>query len=53
MNEQDFGINLSQVLKDLKNADIINGKTLSDAPPVIINESDGLSAINQNKIFFR
>lgn len=48
MNEQDFDINLSQVLKNLKNGDIKNGKALSDVPPLILNEADGLSVIDLN-----
>lgn len=48
MKEQDFDINLSQVLKDLKNGDIKNGKALSDVPPLILNEADGLSVIDLN-----
>lgn len=48
MNEQDFDINLSKVLKNLKNDDIKNGKALSDVPPLILNEADGLSVIDLN-----
>lgn len=48
MNEQDFDINLSQVLKNLKNGDIKNGEALSDVPPLILNEADGLSVIDLN-----
>lgn len=36
INEQDFSISLSQILKDMKNTDIKDGKALSDVPPLIL-----------------
>lgn len=46
MNEHDFDINLCQILKDLKNADIKDGKALSNVPPLLINDETGISAID-------
>ena len=43
--ESDFDINLVDVLKDLKNASIEEGKALSILPPLIIEDNGVLKTV--------